>query len=343
MSCYVDEVKRTVEQITRQLTGDLPDIRISIIAHGDYCDYRKFVLKRLDLSNDVQAMSHFIQGVEETFGGDREECYELVLREAQKLSWTATSAKALVIIGDSSPHQPNEYQKIDWEKETEVLKTMGVRIYGVRCGGSKDEFYQEIANRTGGTTLESGKFNEVVEIMMGLCYMEAAEKVGRERRMREVMEGVIENGNEKNENEKINDIERTAERIIELPKEQEQQGENSNNNNNNNNNHNNITIDEGEAMTIHFAIHSGQSEVQIQEKTFEIAVGKAGCRFVKIGGQTFIEQNKDQRGSKYAKMAAIEGRWITWIIKSGQWGLIIGEKVEEDVQEKLAIKESGVN
>jgi hypothetical protein len=334
MSCYVDEVKRTVELLTRQLTGDLPDIRISIIAHGDYCDFRKFVLKRLDLSNDVQALSHFIKEVEETFGGDRDECYELVLREAQNLSWSATSAKALVVIGDASPHQPHEYRKINWEQEVEVLKAMGVKIYSVRCGGSKDAFYQEIANRTGGTTLESSKFNEIVEIMMGLCYREAAEKMGRERRMQSELEHHQDDQQQQqadamNIDGQNNDV---VARIIELP--EQQQGEVAN--------ADEIILTEGDVMNIHFAIHTAQAEVILNGQQHEIAVGKAGCRFVKIGTQTFIEQNKDKMGSKYAQMA-LEGRWITWIIRKGKWGLIIGERLQEDVQENLAIKESGIN
>lgn len=294
------------------------------MAHGDYCDYRNFVLKRLDLSNDIGALCDFIKGIEGTFGGDREECYELVLQEAQSLQWSATSAKALVVIGDSSPHAATEYRKITWQEELEKLKLMGVRIYGVRCGESKDSFYDEISEETGGNTLEISRFGDIVELVMGLCYLEAAERVGRERRIRDtVNEQSSSKGEEGSSSANLMDVDvekegNQMERYFEFPENHVEGDENEEGGG----------IDAGDAMKIHFAIHSSQKEVQVRGQSFEISIGRAGCKFVKVGKQTFIEQNKDRRGSEYAKMA-IEGRKITWIIKNGKWGLIIGENHSE--------------
>ena len=44
-----------------------------------------------------------------TFGGDFEECYELVLREARtKFKWSKDDGvtKSVVVIGDATPHGP---------------------------------------------------------------------------------------------------------------------------------------------------------------------------------------------------------------------------------------------
>jgi len=329
MSHYIDEVKKMVEKVTRQLTGDLPDIRISIIAHGDYCDSKKYVLKRLDLSNDVSPICDFITGVEGTYGGDADECYELVLREAQNLEWSPSSAKALVVIGDASPHKPNEYFKINWETEVEKLRVMGVRIYGVRCGTSKAAFYDEIANRTGGATLEISKFQEITEIIMGLCYTEAAEMNARERRMREVGEssssspkaGHADDMEVDGEAASTSATAAPAEPVLELPASVDD-------------------MTESDAMKVHFAIHSGQTEIEVQGHSYAINTGKAGCRLVHVGHHTFVEQNKNLRGSKYAQMAR-DGRKITWIIRKGKWGLIMGER-QEEVSELIAKREGGV-
>lgn len=69
----------------------------------------------------------------ETGGGDFPECYELVLHDAQSLSWTFDEAdnaengarkstmKALVIIGDAPPHEdaPKGWK---WREELDVLQ-----------------------------------------------------------------------------------------------------------------------------------------------------------------------------------------------------------------------------
>ena len=82
-------------------------------------------------------------------------------------------------------------------------------------------------------------------------------------------------------------------------------------------------FDEEAAVAIHKAIHEGKPTVRVHGKTHEISLGYAGCRFVKIGDETYIEQNKD-KSSRYAKMA-VEGRKITWIIRKGKWGVIMDE------------------
>jgi len=284
MSGYINQVKEKVEHITRQLIGDLPNIRISIIAHGDYCDYHYYVLKRLDLSNDAMAISEFIEQVNGTGGGDGDECYELVLHEAQKLKWSPTSAKALVVIGDAAPHKPNEYRNIDWQVELNKLKALNVRVYGIRCGNG-DKFYETIAEETGGATLELKDIQGVSELMMGLCYREAAEKHALERE-------------DAGENPQLMDAE-----VMNMPEH--------------------MNVDEETALKIHIAIHNGEDTVKINGVDHPIGFGRAGCRFVKVGDETYIEQNKD-KSSKYAKMA-VEGRKITWIIRKGKWGLIMDD------------------
>ena len=48
-------------------------MRIGIIAHGDYCDYSKYVLRYVDLTSDVQSLVDFADGVPSTHGGDAPE------------------------------------------------------------------------------------------------------------------------------------------------------------------------------------------------------------------------------------------------------------------------------
>lgn len=91
------QVRRKIKETVTRLLDEIPGIRIGIIAHGDYCDAGKpYVTKIFDLSGDVELICDFVQNVEPTGGGDAPECYELVLHEAQSLSWTPTNSKTLV-------------------------------------------------------------------------------------------------------------------------------------------------------------------------------------------------------------------------------------------------------
>jgi len=120
----------------------LPAVRIGLVAHGDYTDEGKgycpggrvggpHVLRSLDFSRSKTAIKAFLDGCQQTGGGAFEECYELVLRHTQDLSWRG-ARRALILVGDSIPH-PEEQNptKLDWQEELQVL----TQVYGVEVSG----------------------------------------------------------------------------------------------------------------------------------------------------------------------------------------------------------------
>jgi len=71
----------------------------------------------LNLTDNMNDICKFVEKVGPTHGGDAPECYELVLREVQSLSWTAEYNHAVVLIGDDLPHAKHETPaKIDWKE-----------------------------------------------------------------------------------------------------------------------------------------------------------------------------------------------------------------------------------
>ena len=127
-SC-LEEVRKKLGEIVRELRSKIPGIKIAIFAHGDYCDAgRSYVTKHIDFKNDANSLCNFVRDVGSTGGGDAPECYELVMREVQeKLSWSSNSQKSLVLIGDDLPHEASEsqnYRHLDWKEETERLREM---------------------------------------------------------------------------------------------------------------------------------------------------------------------------------------------------------------------------
>ncbi|XP_071118668.1 uncharacterized protein [Haliotis cracherodii] len=174
-SCLV-EVRGRLQDMIQRLQADIPAIRIAVFAHGDYCDKHNYVTKWIDFSTDVKELCDFVNNVSSTGGGDSDECYELVLRQVgEELSWTPGSNRALVMIGDANPHEPDypdNKLKIDWREEIQTLNKMGVKIYGVERGCGSMEFYKRMSQETGGRHLQLDSFSNVFDFLMAICYRE---------------------------------------------------------------------------------------------------------------------------------------------------------------------------
>lgn len=172
------QVRRKIKSTVTRLLDEIPGIRIGIIAHGDYCDAGStYVTKKFDLSGDVDAVCNFVQNVEPTGGGDAPECYELVLHEAQSLSWTLTNSKTLVLIGDDIPHAPAQTpQKLNWRKEVERLAAMGVTVYGIQALNRPHAtpFYNELAEKSGGFHLNLDQFSYITDFFLAVCYQQSS-------------------------------------------------------------------------------------------------------------------------------------------------------------------------
>ena len=181
------QVKRTVQKTIKTLFKDIDDLRIAIIAHGDYCDDNDpYITKIQDFcdKDDQNVLIDFIKDVERTWGGDAPECYELVLHEARtQLNWKSGRSKVLVMIGDDVPHDQNyplNTKHIDWKNELGLLNEANVNVYGVHCmpGIRKrsKSFYEELAKSSGGFYLSLEQFNSVVELIMAVCYKQDSDE-----------------------------------------------------------------------------------------------------------------------------------------------------------------------
>jgi hypothetical protein len=176
MAACLAQVRRQIQSTVTQLFRDIPELRIGIIAHGDYCDARSsYVIKMLDLTKDQGSILKFVRETPSTGGGDADECYELVLHESRRLSWRAGVPRVLALIGDANPHGPNYPQnekKLDWKNELDLLTEAKIQVYGVQALNRREStaFYREIARRTGGLHLQLNQFADVEQLIMAVCY-----------------------------------------------------------------------------------------------------------------------------------------------------------------------------
>jgi len=314
MCSYLNEVKTCLSQMVKQLLTDVPTIRIGIMCHGDYCD--SYVTKFTDLSKDVDALVKFITNVGSTGGGDEPEAYEVALREcSEKMSWEADHAKALVMIGDAYPHEPNfaaNKLKIDWKVEVANLAAKNVKIYSVRCGSHANttsiNFFKTMADVTSGSYLELKHLSLLKDMFMGVCYREGYEMELASNASR--YEGVAQDVEKEIE---ALGVEGGAARLLRPDDGAEK-----------------IAISNEDMLKIHEAIHDyNKASATLGGKTYTIAWGSAGNRYVRIDelGLLFMQQNIE-RSNKYAQMAR-EGKKITWLCKEGKWGVIVDGSIDK--------------
>lgn len=178
------QVRRSIRETVKQLFKDIDNLRISIIAHGDYCDAdNPYTIMVKDFSDNEEELIDFINDVKPTYGGDAPECYELVLNQARtKLSWKSGRSKVLVIIGDDVPHGPTykgNVNNIDWRNELGLLLESSINVYGIHampgCRKHSKPFYQEIAQKTGGFYLTLDQFSNITDLIMAICYKQEGE------------------------------------------------------------------------------------------------------------------------------------------------------------------------
>lgn len=161
MYSYLRKVRQELNYLSQEIKQAISQSKIGVIAYGDYCDAQTtYVTKVLNLSDNYQDISQFIQQVKATHGGDFPESVEEALYEANQLNWRLGSRRAMVLVGDAPPHgvvdsfQSCEYGH-NWKDEAENLGKKGIKIYTVQCGNNSDtkRTFQEISGLTNGIYL----------------------------------------------------------------------------------------------------------------------------------------------------------------------------------------------
>lgn len=179
------QVRREVEQFVKTMFNDFTDLRLGVIAHGDYCDKdNPYTIRVMDFTRDEKRLCDFVRETKPTYGGDADECYELVLHTAHNdLQWRDDAEHVLLMIGDASPHSPSYYDNklnLDWKEEADKLRKLGVKVFSVHAlagyRSSSRAFYKTVAETTGGIYLTLDMFNEIVDLIKATCYQQGGEE-----------------------------------------------------------------------------------------------------------------------------------------------------------------------
>lgn len=179
MSAYINAVKTHVKELVPKLFSSNPDLRIGIVAFGDYCDMKAPTLygkayQVLDLTNDENKIIQFINEAQNTSGGDGDEFYELVIKKiTEETAWREGSTKAVLLIADAAPHGVGyscstivKNAQIDWREEAKKASKLGIKFDTMTIDPMYVEWYKELSAMTNGVSVpfnNSGKTSQVIE------------------------------------------------------------------------------------------------------------------------------------------------------------------------------------
>lgn len=179
MSAYINAVKNHVKELVPKLFSSNPDLRIGIVAFGDYCDMSSRdnfgkAYQVLDLTNDENKIIQFINEAQNTSGGDGDEFYELVIKKiTEETAWREGSTKVVLLIADAAPHKVGySYRsivsnaQIDWREEAKKASKLGIKFDTMTIDPMYVEWYKELSAMTNGVSVpfnNSGKTSQVIE------------------------------------------------------------------------------------------------------------------------------------------------------------------------------------
>lgn len=179
------EIRRKVVTFIDTLFKETPNLRISLIAHGDYNDrYAPIVVP---LTSDKSKLIHFAQTVGETNGfGNGGEAYGWAMSLAADLDWKAEK-RVYILIGDENVHEGG--QKIAsggyraeftvphyWRSEQNRLIQSDVKTIVVRCLNRSDsvKFHNELARMNNTPLLSLAQFKDIGELLTAVTYAQVS-------------------------------------------------------------------------------------------------------------------------------------------------------------------------
>lgn len=176
MDSYIHSVKSHVTSLIPKLFSENPDLNISIVAFGDYCDMKDKdnfdkAYQYLPLTDNQEKIKSFIGNARKTRGGDSDEFYELVIRKINReTNWRKNSEKAVLFIADASPHSESyKYydfvkESIDWREEAQEAKKLGIKYDTLKIF-SYIKWYEELSQITGGVSLDFSSSNKTQDLV----------------------------------------------------------------------------------------------------------------------------------------------------------------------------------
>ncbi len=164
MAAYIDDVRKEVSELIPRLFKANSDLRLGIVAFGDYCDMpnaNEFgnAYQCIQLTDNENDLIKFVKESQNTNGGDGDEFYELVIKKiVEETNWRTISTKSVLLIADAIPHQLGysfkniiQNNTIDWRQEAQKASKLGVQFDTLSITGVS--WFKELSEMTNGLNL----------------------------------------------------------------------------------------------------------------------------------------------------------------------------------------------
>lgn len=164
MAQYIGAVRKEVSELIPQLFKDNEDLRLGIVAFGDYCDMENAqtfgdayqCILPTDNENDL---IKFVLNSKDTSGGDGPEFYELVIKKiVEETQWREGSTRSILLIADAVPHELGytyknivEGNQIDWRTEAKKAADEKIKIDTVTI--TDEPWFKELSALTNGVSV----------------------------------------------------------------------------------------------------------------------------------------------------------------------------------------------
>lgn len=164
MAAYIGAVRQEVADLIPKLFKNNPDLRLGIVAFGDYCDMKNSKVfgnayQCIMPTDNENELIRFIKESKDTSGGDGDEFYELVIKKiAEETPWRENSSRSILLIADAEPHDLGySYRdiilgnQIDWREEARKAAEMKIKIDTVTITNAP--WFRELSALTNGTSV----------------------------------------------------------------------------------------------------------------------------------------------------------------------------------------------
>lgn len=164
MARYIEAVRREVSELIPRLFRDNEDLRLGIVAFGDYCDMtnaQEFgdAYQCILPTNNENDLIKFVIESKNTSGGDGDEFYELVIKKiVEETPWREGSTRSILLIADAAPHELGytyrDYvvgNQIDWRLEAKKAADDKIKIDTVTI--TNQPWYKELSAMTNGVSV----------------------------------------------------------------------------------------------------------------------------------------------------------------------------------------------
>ena len=164
MAQYIGAVRKEVSELIPQLFKDNEDLRLGIVAFGDYCDMNNSqdfgdAYQCIAPTDNENELIKFVLNSKDTSGGDGPEFYELVIKRIiEETQWREGSTRSILLIADAVPHEVGYSYgnivtgaQIDWRIEAHKAADKKIKVDTVTITDAP--WFRELSAMTNGVSV----------------------------------------------------------------------------------------------------------------------------------------------------------------------------------------------